>query len=439
MVYDLTHLVVPSLSTEPHEVFLLNLKVNLKSFLPFWPSSFHNSPEYIDKIYFHKKSIDFYNVKVIIDRPIGEFEQYADLYGEPQLCFSAAEMDSLIKSCTDDVIEVELRSPGGSVEQGLMIYDLLRNSGKSIKMKGYQLHSVASIIFLAGDERLISSNATPILHHPALLPWDLDGRLTASDLELIAETIKVLEDRMMAIYRERMGFDAENEAVFVAKLQEEWRMSADDAIMWNLATGKIEYSGGQAKVKPLAYSDKAVAIYKETQLNMDIKQQLEELKGLIKAAFAPKVKAGSVTTTSETVSVLYFEGDQLEAGKAVFSDEAMETAAPAGEYELDGGMKILVETNEGVSTVTSITEAEDEDTEALKKELADAKATIEAMNKEKAEAEAKAAAQAEAIRAISAKVEAFEKLIPGDGDPSKREISRKEVERENKKTQIFGR
>jgi len=378
-------------------------------------------------------------VKVIIDRPIGEFEQYADLYGEPQLCFSAAEMDSLIKSCTDDVIEVELRSPGGSVEQGLMIYDLLRNSGKSIKMKGYQLHSVASIIFLAGDERLISSNATPILHHPALLPWDLDGRLTASDLELIAETIKVLEDRMMAIYRERMGFDAENEAVFVAKLQEEWRMSADDAIMWNLATGKIEYSGGQAKVKPLAYSDKAVAIYKETQLNMDIKQQLEELKGLIKAAFAPKVKAGSVTTTSETVSVLYFEGDQLEAGKAVFSDEAMETAAPAGEYELDGGMKILVETNEGVSTVTSITEAEDEDTEALKKELADAKATIEAMNKEKAEAEAKAAAQAEAIKAISAKVEAFEKLIPGDGDPAKREISRKEVERENKKTQIFGR
>jgi len=102
-------------------------------------------------------------------------------------------------------------------------------------------------------------------------------------------------------------------------------------------------------------------------------------------------------------------------------------------------MKILVETSEGVSTVTSITEAEQEDTEALKKELADAKATIEAMNKEKAEAEAKAAAQAEAIRAISAKVEAFEKLIPGDGDPSKREISRKEVERENKKTQIFGR
>lgn len=388
-------------------------------------------------------------MKIVIDRPIGEKDSFADYYGEPQMCFSGAEMAALLQGSSDSEIEVELRSPGGSVEQGLMIYDLLRNSGKKVKTVGYQLHSIASIIFLAGDERLISENATPLLHHPALLPWDLDGRLTANDLESIAEAIATLEGRMMSIYTERMGLSPENAALFDEKLQSEWTMTADDAVMWGLATGKIQTTANAAKIKGLFYSEKAIALKKPNTQYMDLSKALEELKGIIKdakASFTGKAKAGSVTTTSETVKVLYFEGDQLEAGKAVFSDEAMTTAAPAGSYEIDGGMTVLIETDEsGVSTVTSITE-ESEDVEALKKENENMKAELEAMKKEKADAEAKAEAAATALKAMNetltsleSKVQAFEKIVPGDADPNKVAKAATALNHEAKMARIFGK
>lgn len=388
-------------------------------------------------------------MKLIIDRPIGEKDSFADYFGEPQMCFSGSEMADFLANCTDSEIEIELRSPGGSVEQGLMIYDLLRSSGKKVKTVGYQLHSIASIIFLAGDERLISENATPLLHHPALLPWDLDGRLTANDLEAIAEAISALEGRMMSIYTERMGLSPENAALFTDKLQKEWTMTADDAVMWGLATGKIQTTASAAKVKGLFYSEKAVALKIKTQnKQMDITKTMEELKGLLKEAkalFSGKAKAGSVTTTNETVKVLYFEGDQIEVGKAVFSDEAMTTAAPSSSYEIDGGMTVLVETDErGVSTVTSITEATD--SEALKQENAKLKSELEAMKKEKADAEAKAEAAATAskalavsLEAIQAKVTALEKVIPGDSDPLKRSVDPNQATHEEKKRRVFGK
>ena len=388
-------------------------------------------------------------MKIVIDRPIGEKDSFADYYGEPQMCFSGAEMAALLQGSSDSEIEVELRSPGGSVEQGLMIYDLLRNSGKKVKTVGYQLHSIASIIFLAGDERLISENATPLLHHPALLPWDLDGRLTANDLESIAEAIATLEGRMMSIYTERMGLSPENAALFDEKLQSEWTMTADDAVMWGLATGKIQTTANAAKIKGLFYSEKAIALKKPNTQYMDLSKALEELKGIIKdakASFTGKAKAGSVTTTSETVKVLYFEGDQLESGKAVFIDEAMTTAAPAGSYEIDGGMTVLIETDEsGVSTVTSITE-ESEDVEALKKENENMKAELEAMKKEKADAEAKAEAAATALKAMNetltsleSKVQAFEKIVPGDADPNKVAKAATALNHEAKMARIFGK
>ncbi|CAB5226138.1 Clp protease proteolytic subunit /Translocation-enhancing protein TepA [uncultured Caudovirales phage] len=388
-------------------------------------------------------------MKIVIDRPIGEKDSFADYYGEPQMCFSGAEMAALLQGSSDSEIEVELRSPGGSVEQGLMIYDLLRNSGKKVKTVGYQLHSIASIIFLAGDERLISENATPLLHHPALLPWDLDGRLTANDLESIAEAIATLEGRMMSIYTERMGLNPENAALFDEKLQSEWTMTADDAVMWGLATGKIQTTANAAKIKGLFYSEKAIALKKPNTQYMDLSKALEELKGIIKdakASFTGKAKAGSVTTTSETVKVLYFEGDQLESGKAVFIDEAMTTAAPAGSYEIDGGMTVLIETDEsGVSTVTSITE-ESEDVEALKKENENMKAELEAMKKEKADAEAKAEAAATALKAmgetltsLESKVQAFEKIVPGDTDPNKVAKAATALNHEAKMARIFGK
>lgn len=71
----------------------------------------------------------------------------------------------LLDHVTDQDITVLINSNGGSVRQGMAIYDAIKEcDSKVITHATGPCYSMAAIIFQAGDERIMSDNATLMIH-----------------------------------------------------------------------------------------------------------------------------------------------------------------------------------------------------------------------------------------------------------------------------------
>lgn len=63
-------------------------------------------------------------------------------------------------------ITIKLMSPGGNVESGFAVYDAIRTSTVPVTIEAYgEVSSIAALIFLAGDKRLMSPNCRFMVHH----------------------------------------------------------------------------------------------------------------------------------------------------------------------------------------------------------------------------------------------------------------------------------
>lgn len=106
-----------------------------------------------------------------------------------------------------EVINVHINSYGGEVAEGLAIYNMLRNHQAKIKTycDGFAA-SIASVIFMAGDERIMG-NASLLMVHNAWM-WtagnadqlrkdadDLD-KITQASIEAYKSRVNISEDRI---------------------------------------------------------------------------------------------------------------------------------------------------------------------------------------------------------------------------------------------------
>jgi ATP-dependent protease ClpP protease subunit len=128
------------------------------------------------------------------------------------------------------VAELTLRinSPGGSVFDGVAIYNALKRHGAAITVwvDGIAA-SIASMIAMAGDEVVMPENAMLMLHDPSGLVMG-----TATDMRAMAEALDRMKAGMVAAYRGKSdGDDAEIEALMAA---ETW-LSAHEAVDLGLA------------------------------------------------------------------------------------------------------------------------------------------------------------------------------------------------------------
>jgi ATP-dependent Clp protease, protease subunit len=114
------------------------------------------------------------------------------------------------------VAELTLRinSPGGSVFDGVAIYNALERHGAAITIWIDGLAaSIASMIAMAGDEVVMPENAMLVLHDPS-------GRVmgTAQDMRATADALDKMKAGMVAAYRAKSGRDdAEIEALMAAE------------------------------------------------------------------------------------------------------------------------------------------------------------------------------------------------------------------------------
>ena len=76
------------------------------------------------------------------------------------------------------------------VQEGWAIYDLLKASGKKINTVGEgKIYSIATVIFLAGENREIMPNADGLIHLPHFPEYSLAGRYEADDLVKLARSL----------------------------------------------------------------------------------------------------------------------------------------------------------------------------------------------------------------------------------------------------------
>ncbi len=125
-------------------------------------------------------------------------------------------------------LTVRINSPGGSVFDGVAIYNALKRHDAAITVwiDGIAA-SIASMIAMAGDEVIMPENAMLMLHDPSGLVIG-----TAADMRAMAEALDRMKAGMVAAYRDKSG---RGEAEIEALMQAETWLSAHEALQLGLA------------------------------------------------------------------------------------------------------------------------------------------------------------------------------------------------------------
>lgn len=261
---------------------------------------------------------------------------------------------------TDIVLHID--SIGGDVDEGFRIFDLLRLSGK--KISAYvtgNCYSAAMCILAAAakGKRFALPSAKFMIHRAWTSPDFVNAEIAlelATELNAIDKTYKGIVGKIIPIKTEEVQSLYDNETVFDSA--KALQLGVISAIQGKASTEE------SAKAELPQYSREkilAAATYSKNR-NMSKKPTNGKALGLIALALAKlsgvdikkkaegseggeggssEVKAASIGLADESGTV-YYSGDSLAEGTAVFSDEGMTTALADGDYSLADGSTITV-------------------------------------------------------------------------------------------------
>ncbi|MTI15140.1 head maturation protease, ClpP-related [Sansalvadorimonas verongulae] len=135
---------------------------------------------------------------------------------------SAKELVNDLKATTSEDITVRINSPGGSVFDGIAIYNALRYHPANIHVRIEGLAaSIASVIAMAGDTITMADNSLMMIHNP--LGW-VGGE--AEDMRRTADMLDKATEAIALAYSGKSGTPVENITPLMAS--ETW-MTAKEA------------------------------------------------------------------------------------------------------------------------------------------------------------------------------------------------------------------
>lgn len=152
---------------------------------------------------------------------------------------SSYTLSKEIEALDVDTLNVYLNSYGGEVGEGLAIYNSLkRHKAKVITHDDGFAASIASVIFMAGDERIMS-NASLLFIHNA---WTYTGG-NANELRKQADDLEVITQASINTYMEHVNISEEE---LKAMLDAETWISPQDALEMGFATAVVNDSSKNA-------------------------------------------------------------------------------------------------------------------------------------------------------------------------------------------------
>lgn len=186
--------------------------------------------------------------KVVIDKPIGS--DYApdwikDFTGEKPAREFIAAVDALGEL---DEIHLEMNCPGGDVASGVRIFHYLKDHPAQVHVKVTgQAASIAVVIVLAGDTRVMGVGTTMMTHRASSL---MVGFYNAKEMRDTADNLSKFDDAIVDLFVMATGKTAEEINGLLD--QGDTVMSADEALEWGFITDK------DAKLQAVACSDPAM-------------------------------------------------------------------------------------------------------------------------------------------------------------------------------------
>lgn len=148
-----------------------------------------------------------------------------------------------LKANKSETLHIRIHSPGGSAFEGSAIYNVLRGDGREITTTAMGMAaSAASLVFMAGDHRIVAPGATLMIHDV----WSC-GIGNAAELRAMADTLDVASDAIAELYVDRAGGTV---AEWRDRMATDTWLTGDDAVELGLATGRA---------KPVAKKPKARA------------------------------------------------------------------------------------------------------------------------------------------------------------------------------------
>lgn len=137
-----------------------------------------------------------------------------------------------------DNVNVHINSYGGEVSEGLAIYNTLKNSKFKVTTycDGFAC-SAASVIFMAGDERIMNSASLLMIHNA----WSY-GYGNAKELRKQADDLEKITQASVNAYMSRVSI---SEAELKQKMDEESWITAEEALADGFATSILEMEDDQ--------------------------------------------------------------------------------------------------------------------------------------------------------------------------------------------------
>ena len=229
--------------------------------------------------------------KITIDRAIGSDwapDWIKDFTGE----MAARDLIEEIEAMGElNAIELELNCPGGDVASGIRIYNYLKGHEAPVDViVTGRACSIASVIMLAGDNRIMATGSQVMTHRASGLVCDF---INAKEAEEIAKNLKKADDSIAAIYMEVTGQSAEEVEALLD--QGDFYMDADKAIELGFATAKDK------KLKMVASAD--LGAYKQQLAMQGRLNQLEAESQELKAQIEAFEKQQPIEATLESTTV----------------------------------------------------------------------------------------------------------------------------------------
>ncbi|MFV0391319.1 MAG: ATP-dependent Clp protease proteolytic subunit [Paludibacteraceae bacterium] len=298
-------------------------------------------------------------IKVGIYRDIASDDEriFLKALGVEDAVFSAENVHTIFENNPEEEeFMFNINCNGGSVSEGLRIYDVLRTSGKTLYMNiEGTCHSMAIILLLAApkENRTSNPNARALIHEVYTYVTD---SMNADELRELADNIEKEQNAILDIYADRTGHDRTE---LQNLMKEEKVRTANELLKFGFISKINNYTTN--------FNDKTMSKKEKDVVLKEANSFLQKIKNLFSG------EAVNYDFTDADGNVLFStekEDDSLQVG---------DVATPDGTFGLTDGRTVTIA--DGV--VTEIAEADDdtdnsaERIEALENALKEAESVIE--------------------------------------------------------------
>ena len=201
-----------------------------------------------------------------------------------------------------DTIDIMLNSPGGSVNDGIAIYNYLKRHKATVNIEVLaEASSIASVILQAADIRSVPSNALVMVHDP-MAP--LMGMFNADELRAMAGRLDIVRDSILPSYSENNTANQSSEDIQAIMKGDGTYMTGAQAVELGFADNLLEENKEAACNDKAAlnvmFNDMASASAEKLKANMP--PPVEKPVNLHEIALTACSKAGFSALAADIVS-----------------------------------------------------------------------------------------------------------------------------------------